>query len=109
MARGGKREGAGRKSGAAQCKTRAIANSIMLDGEETPLEVIIKLMRQATNPEDKLKAAIAAAPYVHPRLAAVEVSGNQEKPLAMQVVSGVPREQEDQPADHANGVSHASH
>lgn len=76
MARGGKREGSGRKSGAAQAKTRAIANGIMLDGNETPLEVIIKLMRNATNVEDKLKAAIAAAPYVHPRLAAVDHSGS---------------------------------
>lgn len=74
MARGGKREGAGRKSGAAQCRTRAIADGIALDGQETPLEVMIKLMRQATNPEDKLKAAIAAAPYVHPRLSSIEAN-----------------------------------
>lgn len=87
-------------------KSRAIANDIMLDGHETPLDVMIKVMREATNAEDKLKAAIAAAPYVHPRLAAVEHSGNQDKPLSISVVSGVIREDAD---EHVNGDTHASH
>lgn len=72
--RGGKRDGAGRKASAVTQRTRAIAEGIMLDGNETPLEVIIKLMRSATTDEDKLKAAVAAAPYVHPRLASIEAS-----------------------------------
>lgn len=105
MARGGKRQGAGRKTSALTHKTRALAEKIVLDGDETPLEVILKLMREAKNDEDKLKAAIAAAPYVHPKLAAVEMSGNVEKPLEMRVVSGVPRvEEEKQPT--ANGNAH---
>lgn len=92
MARGGKREGAGRKASALTHKTRAIAEGLVLEGSETPLEVILKLMRNAQNDEDKLKAAIAAAPYVHPRLAAieasVEVSKHEEavKSLAIAIV-----------------------
>jgi hypothetical protein len=74
MARGGKRTGAGRKASAVTQRTRAIAEGIMLDGNETPLEVIIKLMRNATTDEDRLKAAVAAAPYVHPRLASIEAN-----------------------------------
>lgn len=54
----------------------------------------------------RIDAAKAAISYEKPRLAAVEHSGNQDKPLTMNVVSGVPRE--DQPDDdHANG--RASH
>lgn len=74
MARGGKRDGAGRKASSLTHRTRAIAEGIALSGNETPLEVILKLMRNAATDEDKLKAAIAAAPYVHPRLAAIEAS-----------------------------------
>jgi hypothetical protein len=32
-----------------------------------------------------------AAPYVHPKLAAVTHEGNQDNPVAFQVISGVPR------------------
>ena len=84
--RGGARPGAGRKKGAATEKTREIADREMSGGGLTPLEYMLQVMR--TEPSDDLEskdylaavamrfeAAKAAAPYMHPRLAAVEHSG----------------------------------
>lgn len=88
MAHGGPRKGAGRRPGALTKKTRAIAEKAAEEGI-TPLEVLLGTMRgfwdQAgleTDTEKKLAAQLAAsdvakdaAPYMHPRLAAVEHSG----------------------------------
>ncbi len=77
MALGGKREGAGRKPGTANLKTREIANKALQEGI-TPLEVMLAAMRKAYDAEDMKEAATFAkdaAPYVHPRLAAVEHAG----------------------------------
>ena len=108
MARGGKRDGAGRKHGMVT-KAKRIAverGQAALGLGPTPLEVMLDLMRTAESRDEKLKAALGAAPYVHPRLAAVEHSGNQDKPLSISVVSGVIREDAD---EHVNGDTHASH
>lgn len=82
--RGGKRPGAGRKKGSATKRTREIADRAAAEGI-TPLEFMLRIMRQETDHEDPkiaiareamaFEAAKAAAPYVHPRLAAVEHSG----------------------------------
>ncbi|MBA3591809.1 MAG: hypothetical protein H0W38_20055 [Methylibium sp.] len=82
---GGRRAGAGRKPGSANTKTREIADKAIKEGI-TPLEYMLKIMR--TEPEPGLdardlisactlrfEAAKAAAPYIHPRLAAIEHSG----------------------------------
>lgn len=75
MARGGKREGAGRPAGAANRMTVEAREAITASGM-TPLEYMLKLMRDEGAEEAKrLEAAKSAAPYVHPRLAAVELSG----------------------------------
>jgi hypothetical protein len=109
-ARGGKRSGAGRKAGAATKKTRVIADKAAAEGV-TPLEVMLKTMvalmakadeiaklppdpdgKPAANPLDLMieAAGVAkdAAPYMHPRLAAMELSGKNGQPLApvLQVV-----------------------
>jgi hypothetical protein len=84
MNNGGKRAGAGRKEGAANIKTREIANKAALEGL-TPLEYLLQVMRKETPEADetliqlqakRLDAAKAAAPYIHPRLAAIEHSGS---------------------------------
>lgn len=83
--RGGSRKGAGRKAGSATKRTREIADAAMADGL-TPLEYMLQIMRSEPSAEldhkDMLSAVVlrfeaakAAAPYVHPRLAAVEVAG----------------------------------
>jgi hypothetical protein len=82
--RGGARAGAGRKKGSATAKTREIADKAIAEGI-TPLEYMLEVMRRPSDHEDekiqlareamRFEAAKAAAPYMHPRLAAVEHSG----------------------------------
>lgn len=76
MARGGKREGAGRPEGAATAKTRAIADTAATEGL-TPLEYMLSILRdEEQTPAARFEAAKAAAPFVHPKLAAIEHSGD---------------------------------
>lgn len=82
--RGGRRPGAGRKAGAATKRTREIADKAAEEGV-TPLEFMLTVMRSEP-PEGlegnalvqamslRFEAAKAAAPYVHPRLSAVEMN-----------------------------------
>jgi len=94
---GGARNNSGRKVGAATQKTREIADKLVADGELTPLEYMLGILRET--PDDlkkqfeageidlveytlKLKmmisrkdqAAEKAAPYVHPRLASIQAT-----------------------------------
>ena len=82
--RGGRRAGAGRKIGAATKKTREIADKATQEGI-TPLEFMLQIMREdlpetedervrLTYQEMRFEAAKAAAPYVHPKLSAVEMN-----------------------------------
>lgn len=72
MARGGKRPGAGRKVGALTKRTREIAADA-IEGGISPLDYLMSLVRDESLPqEDRKDAAKAAAPYVHPRLNAVD-------------------------------------
>jgi hypothetical protein len=71
MAAGGKRPGAGRKPGIANKASIARQAEVAASGE-TPLDYLLRVMRDE---EARRDAAKAAAPYVHPRLAAVEHSG----------------------------------
>lgn len=94
--RGGARKNAGRKVGAATKRTREIADKAAEEGL-TPLEVMLQTMRALVGRFDNLRAAAEsdterdqvpldlmieasgiakdAAPYIHPRLAAIEHSG----------------------------------
>ncbi len=77
MAHGGARKGAGRKAGVLSTRTRAIAEQAMAEGI-TPLEVMLHAMRAKFKEGDLVAAAALAkdaAPYVHPRLAAIEQTG----------------------------------
>jgi len=93
--RGGARKGAGRKKGAATARTREIANKAAEDGI-TPLEYMLEVMRKEIDEEMesdaiwkavamKFEAAKAAAPYIHPRLAAVEHTGSDGGPLVVKI------------------------
>lgn len=78
MARGGKRAGAGRKLGSATKRTREIADKAAEEGV-TPLEYMLTVMRSDTEaPERRLDAAKSAAPYVHPKLASMEIEAGKE-------------------------------
>lgn len=85
MAKGGARPGAGRKTGSTTKKTQEIAEKALAQGI-SPLEYILSIMyREPPADADpitqlsftnlRFEAAKAAAPYMHPRLAAVELSG----------------------------------
>jgi hypothetical protein len=75
MAHGGRRAGAGRKPGSVTRKAREIADRSIELGL-TPLEYMLILLRdERQDPDKRFEAAKAAAPYVHARLAAVEVTG----------------------------------
>ena len=106
---GGKRPGAGRKHGATTKKTKEIADKLAADGEITPLEYMLGVMRETP---EKIKAqydngeidaveyavkmtelikrrdnaAEKAAPFIHPRLASIEAKvedSGHEKWLAL--------------------------
>ena len=86
MARGGKRNGSGRKAGALTKKTRLIAEQATAEGV-TPLEYMLSVMRDdRADTERRDDMAKAAAPYIHPRLAAVEHAGKDGGPLVINVV-----------------------
>ncbi|MEN6505004.1 MAG: hypothetical protein ABFD92_10720 [Planctomycetaceae bacterium] len=67
---GGRRKGVPNK--ATTERQKAVAESGL-----TPLEYMLAEMRDENNPKDvRLDAAKSAAPYVHPKLAAVEFKGD---------------------------------
>lgn len=81
MARGGKREGAGRKPGARNKRTIEQEEAIKASGL-TPLEFLTSVYQDED--EDKARridAAKAAAPYCHARLSNVEMTGKDGGPL----------------------------
>jgi hypothetical protein len=73
--RGGKRPGAGRKKGAVSVKTRAIRARTEAAIEavgETPLEYMLRVMRTSNDDKRRDAMAVAAAPFVHPRLTSID-------------------------------------
>ena len=83
MARGGKRAGAGRPAGSATKRTREIADQAAANGV-MPLEVMLHAMRwhfEAKRYDEAHVAARDAAPYLHPKLAAIEHSSDPERPV----------------------------
>lgn len=73
MARGGKRPGAGRKPSAVTQRARDVANRLAEGDELTPLDYLLSIMRDdKLDRRERVDAAKAAAPFVHPRLNAVD-------------------------------------
>lgn len=86
--RGGKRKGAGRPAGSLNQKTREIAEKALADGL-SPLEVMLTAMRMfyaSGDMNQAMEAAAKAAPYVHPRLSAVECDVHSDKDIISPVV-----------------------
>jgi hypothetical protein len=80
---GGARPNSGRPAGSATARTREIANELAAK-EETPLHYMIKALKHyaAQNDWEKvIEAARAAAPYLHPRLQSMELTGEDGKDL----------------------------
>lgn len=83
MPRGGKRVGAGRPRGSKTVKSRAEGNRLARK-DRTPLRVMEHAMNLHFDAGEYDAAAAVAkdmAPYVHARLAAVEVTGKDGSPL----------------------------
>lgn len=75
MPRGGARPGAGRKPGQRNKKTEEQRKAVEASGI-TPLDYLLTVMRdEARAAEERIDAAKAAAPYVHPKLSAVTLDG----------------------------------
>lgn len=94
--RGGKRQDAGRKPGSATRRTRAIADLAAEEGV-LPLDVMLDAMRTHHAAGDLDRAAAVAkdaAPYLHPRLSAVDLGNKDGKPLVVEIVrfADMPRE-----------------
>ncbi len=83
MARGGRRNGSGRKPSAATKKTREVADAAAAKGV-SPLQVILDAMeahRAAGRLDEAARFARDAAPYMHAKLAAVVVQGDRDNPI----------------------------
>jgi len=79
--RGGKREGAGRKKGSRNKRTAEMQARIRASGMD-PLTFMISVMRNINAPlELRFEAAKQAAPFVHPKLSAIEHSGPDSGPV----------------------------
>lgn len=75
MARGGTRSGAGRKAGSIN-KVSAEKRAEIVASGLTPLDYMLSVLRDETAALDRRDwAAEKAAPYVHPKLAAIEHTG----------------------------------
>jgi hypothetical protein len=78
---GGKRANAGRKPGAAT-KLNEAARAAAAEGGIMPLDYMLSILRDDLNDAaTRMDAAKAAAPYVHARLAAMELSGKDGRPI----------------------------
>ena len=86
MARGGKREGAGRPKGARNKATEEARQQAAKEGE-TPLAYMLRVMRDGEADAKRRDAmAQAAAPYLHPKLSTVEHSGKGGGPIRIQKI-----------------------
>jgi hypothetical protein len=80
----GKKTG-GRQKGTPNRATAALAAEIAESGL-TPLAYMLSVMGdQSTEPATRLKAAIEAAPYVHPKLSAIQHTGAEGGPIEMDI------------------------
>jgi hypothetical protein len=86
MAKGGAREGAGRKPGVPNKRTvvaieKAEASGLM------PLDYMLAVLRDhQAPPEDRMEAARNAAPYVHAKLAPVDAKGDTARTVEVILV-----------------------
>ena len=83
MPRGGSRPGSGRSPGSPNQRTREVAARATAEGT-SPVEAMLSIMRDALARNDNvtaLEAARHAAPYCHPRLAAVLLRDDQERKM----------------------------
>ena len=95
--RGGRRVGAGRKAGTTdrgmrKFKVNEVMDAIGSGPDATPLAFLMSVIHLPAEADvklsDRIQCAIAAAPYVHPRLSSIEMKGDSENPLQIQTDIG---------------------
>ena len=97
--RGGRRPGAGRPRSRVRALTREIANRCAEEGI-TPLEFMLRVMRdESADLQTRADMAKSAAPYIHPRLQAVEHAGWDGGPIKGEMTFLVSFEGEDDDDD----------
>ncbi len=80
MARGGARANAGRKISKARETFIKRSREAVANAKITPLEYLMEILQNTENPQkERFQAAIAAAPYVHPRLSNSTVTTTVKK------------------------------
>lgn len=71
----------GRQKGSPNKSTQERLQALLAGGE-TPLEYMLRVMRdQSADSERRDKMAVAAATYLHPKLATTEITGDPDRPL----------------------------
>lgn len=84
MARGGPRQGAGRKAGSPNKATAELKAAAV--GGEMPAEYMLRVMRDPTVDHDRRdKMAIAVSPYYHAKLANIEHTGKDGGPIQVNI------------------------
>jgi hypothetical protein len=77
----GRKTGGGSRKGIPNKATAKRERQVAASGL-TPLDFMLKTLRNAKQPyEERMRAAIAAAPYVHPKLANVQLQGDEKNPI----------------------------
>lgn len=89
MPRGGARAGAGRPTGSVSKRgvrlSKQVLANLELNSAVNPLQYMLAVIQDdRQKPNIRLQAAIAAAPYVHPKLSSVELKGDSAAPLQVQ-------------------------
>lgn len=91
--RGGKRQGAGRRKGIPNRRSQEARDKALAEGK-TPIEYMLGVMNNGAADADRRdRMAAAAAPYCHPRLAAVEHTGANGGPIQTLDLSNLNDEQ----------------
>lgn len=76
---GGRKKGVPNKANAAKAAEMAATG-------ETPLDYMVRIMRDRSADNDRRdKMAAAAAPYVHPKLANIEHAGKDGGPISVTI------------------------
>jgi hypothetical protein len=89
MAHGGARTGAGKPKGSVSKLDKVVREKALQSGL-TPLDYLLGLLRdEGQNQDTRIDAAKAAAPYVHAKLANIDMKAKHEGNVTMMVVSGV--------------------
>lgn len=93
MSHGGPRKGSGRKAGSPNKATQKQRDEIAASGL-TPLAYLLSVLRNEGETEERrMDAAKSAAPYVHPRLASVDMTSKNDNTL--RVISDQPQTEDE--------------